>query len=220
MKSGWTTVTLSEIVEPAGRRAGGNTDYPVYSVTKHRGFVPSREYFSKQVYGRDLSAYKFVEPDDFAYATIHLDEGSIGIAPESALISPMYTAFRPIRSKVDPGFLLRYLKSESTLKAYAAMGTGSVHRRRSISLSVLGKLRVPLPPLHEQRSIAAALDYVDTLYAKRRRALDLARALRSSIFFSMFGNPLDPRNPIPRASIGEVGRVVTGNSPSRAESAN
>ena len=49
--------------------------------------------------------YKLVEPGNFAYATIHLDEGSIGIAPERALISPMYTVFRVDESRVDPGYL-------------------------------------------------------------------------------------------------------------------
>lgn len=60
---------------------------PVYSVTKHAGFVPSLEFFKKQVFSRDVTGYKVVAPGDFAYATIHLDEGSIGIAPERGLIS-------------------------------------------------------------------------------------------------------------------------------------
>ncbi|NLT31675.1 MAG: restriction endonuclease subunit S, partial [Propionibacterium sp.] len=84
-------VALGELVRGAGKKAGLDSEWPVYSVTKHAGFVPSLEYFSKQVFSRDLAAYRVVEPGDFAYATIHLDEGSIGIAPVRALISPMYT---------------------------------------------------------------------------------------------------------------------------------
>ena len=82
-------VALAELITGAGEKAGSETDLPVYSVTKHSGFVPSLEYFKKQVFSRHVEGYKLVEPGDFAYATIHLDEGSIGIAPERCLISPM-----------------------------------------------------------------------------------------------------------------------------------
>jgi type I restriction enzyme S subunit len=64
--------------------------------------VPSLEYFKKQVFSRELRTYTIVEPGEFAYATIHLDEGSIGICPERCLISPMYTAFRVVSDAVLP----------------------------------------------------------------------------------------------------------------------
>ncbi len=46
-------------------------------MTKHRGFVRSDEYFSKSVYSENTENYKVVRRGQFAYATIHLDEGSI-----------------------------------------------------------------------------------------------------------------------------------------------
>ncbi len=111
-------VTLAELIRPAGRKAGAETDLPVYSVTKHFGFVPSLEYFKKQVFSRDVESYKVVEVGNFAYATIHLDEGSIGIAPQRALISPMYTVFSIDESRVDPRYLIRFLKSPRALAHY------------------------------------------------------------------------------------------------------
>ena len=158
-------VPLAELVSPTGGRAGRESRLPVYSVTKHAGFVPSREYFKKQVFSRDVSSYKVVEPGDFAYATIHLDEGSIGVAPERGLISPMYTVFRFDSQRVDSGYLLRYLKSPSALARYPQLGRGAIHRRKAISLKALGGLPVPLPSLEEQRRIAAILDHADALRA-------------------------------------------------------
>ena len=67
-------VPLGEVIRPSGSRANGSEAYPVYSVTKHAGFVPSLEYFKKQVFSRDKSGYRVVKPGDFAYATIHLDD--------------------------------------------------------------------------------------------------------------------------------------------------
>lgn len=182
------TVPLGDVIQAAGARAGVETDLPVYSVTKHAGFVPSLEYFKKRVFSRDVADYKLVEQGHFAYATIHLDEGSIGIAPERALISPMYTVFSVDESRVVPDYLIRYLKSPRALGHYPRLGKGAVHRRKAISLTALGSLPLPLPTLEEQRRVAAILDKADALRAKRCQVLAHLDALVQSTFHAMFGD--------------------------------
>jgi type I restriction enzyme S subunit len=66
--------------------------------------------------------------------------------------------------------------------------TGSAGQRR-VPESFLSALQVPLPPLAEQRRIAAILDQADALRAKRRAALAQLDALGASIFIDMFGDP-------------------------------
>ena len=56
--------------------------------------------------------------------------------------------------------------------------------------SDLDELEIPLPPLDEQRRIAAILDKADALRRKRKRALDLLDSLTQSIFLEMFGDPV------------------------------
>lgn len=203
-------VPLGEIVSPAGSKAGEDTAHPVFSVTKHAGFVPSNEYFKKQVFSRELGGYKRVRPGNFAYATIHLDEGSIGIAPTDGLISPMYTVFQPITDRVDPFYLLRFMKSPAALAQYPKFGKGSVHRRKSISLDALGQLSIPLPPLAEQRRIAAILEQADSIKATRIRMVDELSQLRRSVFSTMFGDVS------PTTTLGEHGAIQGGLQISRA----
>jgi len=174
-------VKLGELIQESGRRNSNNEEITVYSVTKYSGFVPSQEYFNKQVFARDLTNYKIVNEGEFAYATIHLDEGSIGIAPERSLISPMYTVFACDETKVDPKYLLRYLKSPRALAAYQILGNGAVHRRKSITLKSLAGLSVPLPELEEQRRIAAILDKADEIRAKRQQMLDHLDSLKARL---------------------------------------
>lgn len=63
----------------------------------------------------------------------------------------------------------------------------------NLSLAQLGNLKVPLPPLSEQRRIAVILDTADALRAKRRAAIAQLDTLTQSIFLDMFGDP--DRNP-------------------------
>ena len=58
-----------------------------------------------------------------------------------------------------------------------------------MSAKELNKIRIPLPPLDDQRRIAATLDKVTELIAKRRQQLDKLDELVKARFVEMFGDP-------------------------------
>lgn len=185
-----TTVPLGKIISATGGRAGADSGLPVYSVTKHHGFVPSLEYFKKQVFSREVESYKVVEAGDFAYATIHLDEGSIGIAPQRSLISPMYTVFRADPDQVDSSYLIRFLKSSRALAYYPQLGKGAIHRRKAISLDSLGGLPVPLPPLPEQRRIVQILSHAEGIGVMAQERMALLRQLEAAMLEEAVHGPV------------------------------
>ena len=119
---------------------------------------------------------------------------------------------------VDSGFLGHMLGTPDVLAQAVKRKSGSAIRR--IILSDLKKVEIPLPPLPEQRRIAAILDHADALRANRREVLTRLDVLARSIFNEMFGDPLTNPKGLPRARIGSVAAVVTGNSPSRADTSN
>ena len=49
---------------------------------------------------------------------------------------------------------------------------------------------IPLPPLPEQKRIAAILDKADQLRQKRQQAIGLADEFLRSVFLDMFGDPV------------------------------
>ncbi|MGS0941478.1 restriction endonuclease subunit S [Pseudomonas luteola] len=59
-----------------------------------------------------------------------------------------------------------------------------------IKLGNLTEAQIPLPPLPEQRRIAAILDKADALRAKRRQAIAKLDQLLQSVFLEMFGDPV------------------------------
>ncbi|MFI8659628.1 restriction endonuclease subunit S [Rhodococcus qingshengii] len=85
---------------------------------------------------------------------------------------------------VDPDYLARYIKSRSNVILKWVRATTA----DNFSIDKLKQLRVPLPPISEQRRIAAILDHVDALRAKRREALAQLKEVTQAIFVDMFGD--------------------------------
>ena len=94
---------------------------------------------------------------------------------------------RPSRD-VDAGYLAHALRSPSVVAEAVRNKTGSAIRR--IVLADLKRLKIPLPPLAEQRRIADILDRADALRTKRRTASELLDHIAQSLFVDMFGDPL------------------------------
>ncbi|HEH9404879.1 TPA: restriction endonuclease subunit S [Aeromonas bestiarum] len=59
-----------------------------------------------------------------------------------------------------------------------------------ISLGDARKVLVPVPPLEEQKRIAAILDKADAIRQKRQQAIVLADDFLRSVFLDMFGDPV------------------------------
>lgn len=177
---GWRLTAFGDIAADVSARNRSRGDIPVLSVTKYDGFVPSEQYFKKKVFSADTENYKIVRKGQFAYATIHLDEGSIDRLTrfDIGLISPMYTVFEIDERQAEPDFILRLFKFYATDGQFDALGNGGVNRRKSISFSTLGKLSIPLPPLHEQRRIAEILSSVDEAIAATRAVIEQTRKVK------------------------------------------
>ncbi|MBT5303676.1 MAG: restriction endonuclease subunit S [Candidatus Scalindua sp.] len=58
-----------------------------------------------------------------------------------------------------------------------------------IKLGMLTDAEIPLPPLEEQKRIAAILDKADALHRKREKSIALIDDLLRSVFLDMFGDP-------------------------------
>ena len=116
---------------------------------------------------------------------------------------------RPNPARLDPRFLMHAVNSPLVRTSIGRQATGSTRQR--ISRGNLGKIEIHLPPLAEQRRIAAVLDKASELRAKRRVALELLDQLPQAIFIEMFGDPITNPNRWPNTSVlAEVAELVSG----------
>lgn len=91
----------------------------------------------------------------------------------------------PRRDRLDHGYLYWWLRSNRSL--LESLGRGATFKE--ISKGITAGVRLPLPPIEEQRRIAALLDHVDALRPKRNESLRLLSSMTAAIFREMFGDP-------------------------------
>lgn len=178
----WAYSRIGAVAKEASERNGEVAGRPVLSCTKHKGLVDSLAYFGKQIFSEDLSNYKIVRKNQFAYATNHIDEGSIGYqdAYEEALISPIYTVFQTDET-IDDRFLFLVLKTETYRHIFASNTSASVDRRGSLRWSDFAKIHIPRPSIKEQQAIVKVIDTADRELDLLRNKLDALREQKKGL---------------------------------------
>ena len=92
---GWRVVSLGEVTKQITEKVGNREDVTVLSPINSGKFVLSEEYFTKQVFSKDLSKYLIVNPLSFAYNPARINIGSIGLNTFDFVgcVSPVYVVF-------------------------------------------------------------------------------------------------------------------------------
>lgn len=92
---GWRVVTLGEVTKQITEKVCKREDVTVLSPINSGELVLSEEYFSKQVFSKDLSKYIVVNPLSFAYNPARINIGSIGLNTFDSVgcVSPVYVVF-------------------------------------------------------------------------------------------------------------------------------
>jgi len=116
--------------------------------------------------------------------------------------------------KLFPEFA-KYLIKSGQFRARLSHSIKKAVNQASVSIADLKAIQVTVPSLPEQRRIAEILDKADALRTKRRAALIQLDNLTKSIFLEMFGDPSTNSRGWDLKAVGEVAKVITGNTPPR-----
>ena len=108
---------------------------------------------------------------------------------EPFVFSNHFLRLVPDPEQLESPYLARWLTYQQQQGVFELLCTKWVNQA-AVRRGDLLALKIPLPPLPEQRRIAAVLDAADALRAKRRAALAKLDALLQSVFLEMFGDPV------------------------------
>ncbi len=128
---------------------------------------------------------------------------------EPAVFSNHFIRLRTHEDWLDSRYLTRWLQREFQRGYFRAKAKQWVNQA-TFSQDRLVQMQIPLPPIEEQRRIAAVLDAADALRAKRRQALAKLDSLTQAIFIEMFGDPV--RNPkrLDKTQLGDLIKLKSG----------
>lgn len=134
--------------------------------------------------------------------------GRLGILGVAATTNQAVCHIIPDASIADTRYLFHALQAETARTI--AKGVGGA--QPNISQAIVKDISIRLPPLPEQRRIAAILDKADALRAKRRAALAELDDLGQSVFLEMFGDLAMPQqaklrlgDAVEHITVGHVG---------------
>ena len=144
-----------------------------------------------------------IKPNDLLI-TIVGTIGRVAIVPNSLTefcVQRSVAVLKPKPEIVYNRFLMHYLQS---MRPYLEQESRGV-AQKGIYLKQLSNLSIILPPLDEQRKIAAVLDKVSDLIAKRRQQLDKLDEMVKSRFIELFGDTPDNE----KQTMADICKIIT-----------
>lgn len=206
----WKKIKLGLLLEEVTLRNKANLELPVYSVTNSNGFIPSTDYFSKEVFSKNLSNYKIVKQGMFAYNPSRINVGSIAWLSRSSpvIVSPLYVVFKINENIIKQKYLWYFLRGNIGLSYINSLTSGSV--RDSLKFSSLQRIVLGVPPLQEQELFIRTLDTATELLTMYKQQLAELDNLIKSIFYDMFGDPVANEKGWALKPIGDFSMVKIG----------
>lgn len=174
MKAGWEIKKIKDICNKASSNIALNKildidgDYPVYGAS---GFIQKVDFF-------------------------HRDTPYIGIVKDGAGVGRVniYPAYSSLL-----GTLQYILPKEGNSINYVAYALKSLNLASSVTGATIphiyfkdyGESLIPVPPLSEQEQIVSELDLISGVIDKKKQQLKELDSLAQSIFYEMFGDPVE-----------------------------
>ncbi|MGJ0393302.1 MAG: restriction endonuclease subunit S [Methylocystis sp.] len=138
----------------------------------------------KKIKPSGVSRSRMVAPGDFLL-TNSMSFGRPYIMQTSGCIHDGWLVLSPKKRNVNHDYFYHLLGSDLVYAEFEKRAAGATVKNLNIDL--VSGIKVPLPPLDEQKRIAAILDQADNLRRLRQRAIDRLNELRQAIFYEMFG---------------------------------
>lgn len=182
----WKKIKLKEVLTEVTERNKDEKVKNVLSVTNSQGFVKQDEYFEGTVHSQNISNYKIIRKNQFAYNPSRVNVGSIDILKtyDEGVLSPMYVVFKVDNSKLLPEYFRYYFQTHRFAENVKNNTQGSV--RNSLSFKALSDFEYFLPPLEEQEKIIKHLQKIDNIIYKIEKQKNNFKKLKSNVLNKLY----------------------------------
>lgn len=183
----WEVKRLGEIAERITDKVG-NADLRPVSISAGIGFVDQKNKFGRDISGNQYSNYIVLKKGEFAYNkgnSIKYPQGCVYKLKEFDVVAcpNVFVCFRIIDENVCPDFLSAYFAYNyhgAQLQQFITSGVRS-NGLLNISAENFFSIQIPLPPLAEQRRIAACLLALDEMLSATKDKLEQLKAYKKGL---------------------------------------
>jgi type I restriction enzyme S subunit len=191
------------------------------------GLVPSTMVDQRTLVSESYSGGKLCEEDDLVLNRLKAHLGVFALATQNGVISPDYTVFRRTRPLVVKYFE-QVFRSPSCRRELRVRAKGIVEGFWRLYTDDFYDIRVPVPPVHEQRNIVEALDVmtrsVSRAIERTEREIDLVREFCTRLIADLVTGKLDVREAAAKLpdeserveTLDRAGALTDGNLPERS----
>lgn len=184
----WSFKQLGGLTIKVGKKNKENIQYPIYSINNKEGFRPQSEQFEgldSNDRGYDISLYKIVRKETFAYNPARINVGSIGYSYDlkEVIVSSLYVCFKT-NKELEDLFLLAYLDTNKFNKDILRYEEGGV--RKYLFYDNFSQIKIPLPSNEEQIKIANFLSAIDKNIAIVNTKIERTKTYKKGLLQHMF----------------------------------
>ena len=206
--AGWTVKKMKYLFRDHSQKGRPNAE--LLSVTQNQGVVPRSWVENRMVMPTGgLDTFKFIEKGDFAIS-LRSFEGGLEYCHHDGIISPAYTVLKSWHPDLEPGYYRHLFKSGAFISELQTSVVG-IREGKNISFVELSHSRMPIPPLPDQRTIAAFLDEkcakVDEAVRIKEEQIELLRERRQILIQQAVTRGLNPAAPMKDSGIDWIGQI-------------
>lgn len=183
----------------------GDIDYvDISSIDNQRKVITQIQ--SMSIEDAPSRAKQLVFPGDILVSTVRPNLNAVALITKNTdnvlVASTGYCVLRCLPN-ADNKYVFYFCQSPTFIEKLVVQATGASYP--AVTSAIVRECALPLPPLEEQRKIAAVLDKVSGLIAKRRQQLDKLDELVKSRFIEMFGDVPEEE----KVTIAEICKIIT-----------
>lgn len=177
------------------------------SMSQKFGLIPNSEMSVRRLLSDSYAGAKLCQPGDMVLNRLKAHLGVFALAPQSGLISPDYTVFRPICA-LEPTYFEAIYRSPACRVELYKRAKGIVQGFWRLYTDDFYDIGVPVPPIAEQTEIMAhlaeALGGQNTAISRLEREIDLLREYRTRLVADVVTGKLDVREAAARLPQDEL----------------
>jgi type I restriction enzyme S subunit len=184
----WEEKKLGDLIVEINERTSNFSNYELFSLTIENGVTKKTERYERSfLVTKEEDLFKIVHTNNFVTNPMNFRFGAIGYSKEvkDISVSGYYDVFS-IENNTSSNFWYYYFKTDSSLKRFDDVATGSLIEKRRVKLSTLKQMSFICPSKDEKIKIGQFFSKYDSLISSQQKEINKLKDIKKSLLQKMF----------------------------------